>query len=155
METVAHLILMCNFAKAYWRSIGALVVTTRSMPQIFDLIRRKLGVPFFMDIIILMFWSIWTVRNNWVFDGQDPQCIFASKSSCLNSLSFSRAPFLCCILLTPPPPFFNHIALLLLLLGMKTNRIQTDTADTDTDNFSFSVQILGSDSDTDSIFCVE
>jgi hypothetical protein len=106
METVAHLILMCNFAKAYWRSIGALVVTTRSMPQIFDLIRRKLGVPFFMDIIILMFWSIWTVRNNWVFDGQDPQCIFASKSSCLNSLSFSRAPFLCCILLTPPPLLF-------------------------------------------------
>jgi hypothetical protein len=38
---------------------------------------------------------------------------------------------------------------------MKTDRIRTDTADTDTNNFSFSDIILGSDTDTDSIFCVE
>jgi hypothetical protein len=28
---------------------------------------------------------------------------------------------------------------MVMWLGMKTDRIQTDTADTDTDNFSFSV----------------
>jgi hypothetical protein len=64
LETVGHLILPCNFAKACWRVIGATVVTTRSVPHIFNLIERKLGVSFFMEIIILMSWSIWTVRND-------------------------------------------------------------------------------------------
>jgi hypothetical protein len=40
-------------------------------------------------------------------------------------------------------------------VGMKTDRIRTDTADTNTNSFSFSDKILGSNTDTDSIFCVE
>jgi hypothetical protein len=44
-----------------------------------------------------------------------------------------------------------------MLLGMKTDRIQTDVADTYTDtyNCSFLDRILGSNSDTDNMFCVE
>lgn len=40
--------------------------------------RTQLQVPFFMEIIILMSWSIWTTRNNFIFEGRQP-----SISSCL------------------------------------------------------------------------
>jgi hypothetical protein len=36
------------------------------------IIRRKFGVTFFMEIIVLMARSIWTVRNDWVFNNIDP-----------------------------------------------------------------------------------
>jgi hypothetical protein len=42
-----------------------------------------------------------------------------------------------------------------LQLGMKTDQLRTDIADTYTDSFSFSDRILGSNTDTDSISCVE
>jgi hypothetical protein len=29
-------------------------------------------VSFFMEIIILMSWSIWSQRNNWFFNGVEP-----------------------------------------------------------------------------------
>jgi hypothetical protein len=64
LETSAHLFLRCNFAKACWASIGATVSTSTSTLRIFNRIRRKLRVPFFMEIIILMTWSIWTTRND-------------------------------------------------------------------------------------------
>ncbi|KAF8768972.1 hypothetical protein HU200_007064 [Digitaria exilis] len=34
--------------------------------------RQHLGVPFFMEIIILMSWCIWTTRNDWIFRNLDP-----------------------------------------------------------------------------------
>jgi hypothetical protein len=72
LETAAHLFLRCNFAKACWASIGISVATTRPVPQIINRIRRNLGVPFFMEIIILMVWSIWKTRNDWIFNNIDP-----------------------------------------------------------------------------------
>lgn len=71
-ETVAHLFLHCNFAKACWDFIGVSVTTIRTVPQIFRKIKDKLSVPFFMEIIILMTWSIWKTRNDWIFNGIDP-----------------------------------------------------------------------------------
>jgi hypothetical protein len=35
-------------------------------------LRRDLRVPFFMEIIILMSWSIWKSRNDWIFNNIDP-----------------------------------------------------------------------------------
>jgi hypothetical protein len=73
LETVAHLFFRCSFAKACWSSIGASVTTTRPVLQIIHLIKGKLAVPFFMEIIILMAWSIWTSRNDWIFNDVAPQ----------------------------------------------------------------------------------
>ena len=72
LETVTHLFLRCNFAKAYWASIGAAVRTSRPLLGIFRLLKEKLQVPFFMEVIILMVWSIWTTRNDWIFNNIDP-----------------------------------------------------------------------------------
>jgi hypothetical protein len=39
-------------------------------------IKEDLALPFFMEIIILLAWSIWHTRNNWIFNSLDPsvQC---------------------------------------------------------------------------------
>lgn len=71
-ETVPHLFLRCNFAKACQASMGVSVVTTRPVLQIFRLIKDKLQVSFYMEIIIVMSWSIWCTRNDWVFNNIDP-----------------------------------------------------------------------------------
>ncbi|XP_062218298.1 uncharacterized protein LOC133918434 isoform X1 [Phragmites australis] len=34
--------------------------------------KNLLVVPFFMKIIVLMSWSIWTVRNDWIFNDVGP-----------------------------------------------------------------------------------
>jgi hypothetical protein len=34
--------------------------------------RRQLQVSFFMEILILMAWCIWTIRNDWIFNEIDP-----------------------------------------------------------------------------------
>jgi hypothetical protein len=71
-ETSVHLILRCNFTKACWASIGVSVATSTSTAQILYRIRRRLQVPFFMEVIILMSWCIWTTRNEWIFRNIDP-----------------------------------------------------------------------------------
>ncbi|KAF8738636.1 hypothetical protein HU200_013947 [Digitaria exilis] len=40
--------------------------------QVVKHLKRRLNIPFFMDIVILRFWSIWTTRNEWIFNQIDP-----------------------------------------------------------------------------------
>jgi hypothetical protein len=72
LESGAHLFLRCNFAKAGWSSLGVTFVSTRAVPHIFRNIKDKLAVPFAMEIIIIMAWSIWLTRNDWIFKNVDP-----------------------------------------------------------------------------------
>ncbi|KAG2577726.1 hypothetical protein PVAP13_6NG222600 [Panicum virgatum] len=72
IESVTHLFLRCNFAKAYWASIGVSVITTRPLLNIFKQIKEKLQTPLHMEIIILMAWIIWVMRNDWIFKDIDP-----------------------------------------------------------------------------------
>jgi hypothetical protein len=39
-----------------------------------------IGLPFAMDIIIIMCWSIWSERNAWIFNNSDP-----SIANCKNT----------------------------------------------------------------------
>jgi hypothetical protein len=75
-ETNAHLFLQCNFAKACWNSIGVNYSSSETVLQIFEKIKKDLALPFFMEIIILLAWSIWQTRNSWIFNNIDPsvQC---------------------------------------------------------------------------------
>lgn len=66
-ETVEHLFFRCNFAKNCWNSIGIPISRRMSTLQIVNWLKNKLAVPFYMDIR-----SIWTTRNDWIFDGKDP-----------------------------------------------------------------------------------
>lgn len=52
LETVSHLVLRCNFTEACWNSIWIFVFTSRLLLHIINLIKQKLQVPFFMEVIM-------------------------------------------------------------------------------------------------------
>jgi hypothetical protein len=68
-ETLVHLFLECDLAIACWSLIRVTVSNYNDPIQFFEDFRRQLGVPFFMEIIIIMGWSIWTLRNDVIFKG--------------------------------------------------------------------------------------
>lgn len=76
-ETVDHLFLHCELAKECWSLVGMVVPQSQNPFQIIEEFRLRLNVPFFMEVIIIMCWSIWTVRNNLIFRGQE-----ASSQQC-------------------------------------------------------------------------
>ena len=44
-----------------------------------DQFNQQLNMPFFMEIIIIMCWSIWKARNDLIFQGIQPS-VLTSKS---------------------------------------------------------------------------
>ena len=60
--------MYCPFVKDCWNSVGILIDDSIDPIQIFDSFRDQLSVPFFMEVIIIMSWSIWTVRKRAVID---------------------------------------------------------------------------------------
>jgi hypothetical protein len=64
-----HSFLECDLAKACWNLIGVKVNDSNDPYHIFEDFRRQLRVPFFMEIIIIMSWSIWMLRNDVIFKG--------------------------------------------------------------------------------------
>jgi hypothetical protein len=70
-ETVEHLFLHCDFARACWQLIVLTVPQSLGPFQILESFKAQLNVPFFMEVIIIMCWSIWAVRNNLIFRGQE------------------------------------------------------------------------------------
>lgn len=71
-ETVEHLFLHCPFAQQCWGSINLTVLLSWSPFTTFEHLRQQIAAPFFMEIIILLSWSIWTTRNNFIFNAIQP-----------------------------------------------------------------------------------
>jgi hypothetical protein len=63
-ETVEHLFLQCDFARECWNLVGVTVPQSQDPFQVLEVVRAQLNVPFFMEIIFIMSWRIWTVRYN-------------------------------------------------------------------------------------------
>ena len=66
-ETVGHLFLTCPFAQACWSSIGLQVIPGSDLFAALEALNLQIARPFFMEILIIMLWSIWTSRNNLFF----------------------------------------------------------------------------------------
>jgi hypothetical protein len=71
-ETLYHLFLKCNFAKACWNSISLTPPRITNPVDAAANLKQQLNVPFSMEIVILMTWSIWKCRNAWLFQDKDP-----------------------------------------------------------------------------------
>jgi len=56
-ETLEHLFIHCSFAQGCWASIGLHVGHDGPFDTL-EQLKVQLGVPFFMDIIIVMSWCI-------------------------------------------------------------------------------------------------
>jgi hypothetical protein len=74
-EILYHLFLRCNFAKACWNSIGITPPRISNPEEASVNLKHQLNVPFSMEIIILMTWSIWKSRNEWLFSNKDPSVL--------------------------------------------------------------------------------
>lgn len=68
-ETMDHLFLECSFARECWGLIGLTVISSPDPLQRFESFRNQIANKFFMEIIIIMCWSIWSVRNDAIFRG--------------------------------------------------------------------------------------
>jgi hypothetical protein len=45
-------------------------------------LKNQLNVPFSMEVIILMTWSIWKSRNEWLFANKDPLVHHCTQKFC-------------------------------------------------------------------------
>ena len=59
-----HLFLGCRFAHQCWRVIGIDMQNQTTILDAIELVRNQPNQPFFMIVMILMCWVIWTVRND-------------------------------------------------------------------------------------------
>ena len=79
-ESLFHLLIGCPFAEACWNQIGIHVNHQDDLLQCFDSFRRQLQVPFYMEVIIIMSWTIWQMRNGLIFNNKPPSLQDASRA---------------------------------------------------------------------------
>jgi len=56
-ESLEHLFLRCRFAKDWWASIGLSTPQQLNPEQTIEHFKSSLGVPFFVEIIVIMSWE--------------------------------------------------------------------------------------------------
>ena len=71
-ESVFHLLIGCPFATACWNWLGLQITHQGEMLHCLESFRGQLQVPFFMEIIIIMCWTIWQMRNGLIFNNRPP-----------------------------------------------------------------------------------
>jgi hypothetical protein len=81
-ETLFHLLILidCPFAAACWNWVGLHVNQQGDLFQYLESFRRQLQIPFFMEIIILMSWTIWQMRNGLIFNNKPPSLLEAKRA---------------------------------------------------------------------------
>lgn len=86
LETIEHLFFDCIFAQECWLKLG---ITWNSALELFDRFmqaRSSHTTPFFAEVVMIAAWELWKLRNDRVFNRQDPTLVFwfsNFKSQCL------------------------------------------------------------------------
>jgi len=62
-----HLFFECPFALACWNSLGLAHLIQRKILDLVLLFKAHFNRPFFMEIIVAMFWAIWSSQNDIIF----------------------------------------------------------------------------------------
>jgi hypothetical protein len=71
-ESIFHLLIGCPFATACWNWLGLQITNQGELLLCLESFRDQLQVPFFMEVIILMCWTIWQMRNGLIFNNRPP-----------------------------------------------------------------------------------
>jgi len=71
-ESIIHLLLECPFAIQCWNLVNIQIDQDLNPFQLLHSFREQLAVPFFMEIIILLSWTIWKLRNDFIYRGVNP-----------------------------------------------------------------------------------
>jgi hypothetical protein len=69
-ESLHHLFLDCPFAMSCWNMLGSAHVIQGNLLDTIPLFKNQIHMPFFMEIIVVMFWGIWSARNDAIFRNQ-------------------------------------------------------------------------------------
>lgn len=77
-EASVHLFLLCPFAEQCWSWLRVQVDQNLGPFQNLKKFKEQLSMPFFMEIIVLMCWTIWKARNDLIFRQEIPS-LQASK----------------------------------------------------------------------------
>jgi hypothetical protein len=86
-ETTFHLFLSCPFAIQCWSWLQVQLDPSLDPFQVFESFKAQIQTPFFMEIIILMCWTIWKARNDMIFRQIGPN-LNASKRFFKEELQF-------------------------------------------------------------------
>jgi hypothetical protein len=81
-ETLVHLFIDGPFAQACW-NLFHLVISPVEPLDVLVFFKHQLNVPFAMDVIIIMSWSIWMERNDLIFKNDPP--ILISVKQCFKA----------------------------------------------------------------------
>jgi hypothetical protein len=66
-ESLIHLFLACPFANACWATLHLHIQQPSDAFGTLSSFKNQLQLPLFMEIIVTMCWSIWTVMNDAIF----------------------------------------------------------------------------------------
>jgi hypothetical protein len=79
-ESMPHLFFECPFAIQCWVLIDIQASQHSDHFQSLQNFKDQLRVPFFMEIIILMCWTIWKARNDLIFRQVNPSIQLAKQN---------------------------------------------------------------------------
>ncbi|KAF8655447.1 hypothetical protein HU200_061195 [Digitaria exilis] len=71
-ESRDHLFFDCAFVQSCWQLLNLHIGNFVDPMQMVSAFKSQLNMPFYMDVIILMPWAIWMVRNEAIFRGVQP-----------------------------------------------------------------------------------
>jgi hypothetical protein len=71
-ETLIHLFWACPFAENCWNYVCSNRGRNLSVLESIEDLKRKIHLPFAMELIIIAAWSIWIVRNDMIFNNKRP-----------------------------------------------------------------------------------
>ena len=66
-ETLLHLLVDCPFALACWNTLNLFISAHTDFLQVIVSLKDQIRLPFFMEIVITMWWYIWTIQNDVIF----------------------------------------------------------------------------------------
>lgn len=66
-EDIFHLLFHCPFSLACWSNLQLIIPNSQDVGFIVESIKRQLHLPFSMEVLITMCWSIWSMRNDVIF----------------------------------------------------------------------------------------
>ena len=63
-EDLLHLLFHCPFSQACWFTLNVYIPSSNDILVILEGVKTQINQPFFMEIIIMMCWAIWILRND-------------------------------------------------------------------------------------------
>ena len=91
LETRSYFFFHRQFAQSCWRYIcpSLTLASTLSHEDCVSILRDQISNPFFMEIIILICWSIWLTRNSFIFNDITPD-LYRCRAKLKNKIKWLK-----------------------------------------------------------------